>query len=404
MKTVLVVGAGRFQRAVIRRARELGLRVVAIDGNPAAPGLALADVPCVVDFSSFDAVLEQLDDLGIDGVLTVQAERLVPMVAALAQALHLPGIGTDTARLLTNKLAMRARLAEAGVPQPRFATVRTPEEARAAAAEIGFPAVLKPADSAGQAGLARVESADDAARSLPDAVAASPTGEAVLEQYVDGIELNGIVVVQDGDVLSVELADRLRPLGRGFGVSWLHVYPPSVEGEQRAEAERVAVEAVQALGLETGIGFPQLIAKPGGGVAVIECAARIGGMMADHLRHAVGVDLLGIALRLALGERVTPDDVRPRFERPVAIRFLTAAPGTLTPGRVTRVGPLDDVLAAPGVLEAEVFAVVGETIRPVTVISDRRGYVVATGGTREEAVERADAAAALVDLEVAPVA
>ena len=111
MKTVLVVGAGRFQRAVIRRARELGLRVVAVDQNPEAPGLALAELPRVVDFVSPAAVLDALSDLEIDGVLTVQAERLVPMVAGLAEALGLPGIGVETARLMTNKLAMRARLA-----------------------------------------------------------------------------------------------------------------------------------------------------------------------------------------------------------------------------------------------------------------------------------------------------
>ena len=234
MKTVLVVGAGRYQRAVIRRARELGLRVVAVDRNPDAPGLPLADVPRVVDFSSPEAVLENVADLEIDGVLTVQAERAVPMVAAIAEALGLPGIGIDTARLMTNKLAMRSRLADAGVPQPRFATVRTPEEAQDAAAEIRLPAVLKPADSAGQVGLARIESPADAAASLPEAVAASPTGEAVLEEFVEGTELNGIVVVQDGTVLSVTLCDRLRPPGRGFGVSWLHLYPPHVEGAQRA--------------------------------------------------------------------------------------------------------------------------------------------------------------------------
>jgi biotin carboxylase len=400
MKTVLVVGAGRFQRAIIRHARELGLRVAAIDGNPDAPGLRLADVPRVVDFASPDGVVEQVRDLDVDGVLTVQAERLVPVVAALAEGLGLPGIGTDTARLLTNKLAMRARLAEAGIPQPRFATARTAAEARRAAAEIGFPAVLKPADSAGQAGLARIESVGDAEAHIAAAVAASPAGEAVLEEYVEGTEMNGIVVVQDGEVLATVLCDRLRPPGRGFGVSWLHVYPPTVEGDRRAEALRVAADTVRALGLETGIGFPQLIATAEGNVAVIECAARIGGMMAEHLQHALGIDLLQIALRLALGERVSEEHVRPRFERPVAIRFLTAQPGTLTPGQVNRVGPLDDVLASPGVLDAEVFSVVGETIRPVTVISDRRGYVIATGGTREEAVARADAAAALVDIEV----
>lgn len=402
MKTVLVVGAGRYQRAVIRRGRELGLRVVAVDRNPDAPGLELADVARVADFSSPDAVLEAVRDLELDGVLTVQAERAVPTVATVAEARGLPGVGVAAARLLTNKLAMRRRLAEAGVPQPQFAAVRTAEEARAAAEEIGYSAVLKPADSAGQLGLARIESADDAAEQLADAVAASPTGEAVLEEYVEGTELNGIVVVQDGEVLSVTLCDRLRPRGVGFGVSWLHVYPPCLEGDRLKEAERVAVDAVRALGLRTGIGFPQLIAGPEGPV-VVECAARIGGMMAEHLRHALGLDLLEVAVRLALDEEVTGEHVRERFHRPVAIRFLTAEPGTLTPGRVTRVGSLAPVLAAPGVLDAEIYSVVGETIRPVQVISDRRGYVIAKGETREQAIERADTAAALVQIDVEPV-
>jgi biotin carboxylase len=402
MKTVLVVGAGRYQRAIIRKGRELGFRVVAVDRNPDAPGLALAHVPRVVDFRSPEAVLDNVRDLELDGVLTVQAERAVPMVAAIAEALGLPGIGVETARLMTNKLAMRSRLAEAGIPQPRFATVRTPDEARQAAAEVGLPAVLKPADSAGQVGLARIESPEDAAASVAAAVEASPSGEAVLEEFVEGTELNGIVVVQEGEVLATILCDRLRPPGRGFGVSWLHVYPPTPTGAQLAEAERVAAEAVRALGLRTGIGFPQILARPDGGVALVECAARIGGMMAEHLLHAFGIDLLEVALRLALREPVTQEHVQPRFERPVAIRFLTAEPGTLTAGRVRRVGPLDDVLAAPGVLAAEIYSEVGETIRPVQIISDRRGYVIATGNTRGEAVERADAASLLVQIDVEP--
>ena len=52
MKTVLFIGAGRHQRRAILRAKELGLRVVAVDRNPEAPGLAEADFAKVVDFAS----------------------------------------------------------------------------------------------------------------------------------------------------------------------------------------------------------------------------------------------------------------------------------------------------------------------------------------------------------------
>ena len=59
------------------------------------------------------------------------------------------------------------------------------------------------------------------------------------------------------------------------------------------------------------------------------------------------------------------------------------------------------MLAAPGVVQADSYIVEGETIRPVRLDGDRRGYVIATGDTNLEALERAEAAARLYRPEVA---
>jgi hypothetical protein len=116
--------------------------------------------------------------------------------------------------------------------------------------------------------------------------------------------------------------------------------------------------------------------------------------------HAIGVDLVEIALRQALGLEVSDELVTPRFQKPLAIRFLTAEPGPLPTGRVVSVGPLDKVLAFPGVVQADVFLQEGETFRPVRLEGDRRGYVIAVGDTNVEALERAEAAATLLDVVV----
>jgi cysteine synthase A len=179
------------------------------------------------------------------------------------------------------------------------------------------------------------------------------------------------------------------------------VYPATVFGEQLDESERVALHTVHALGLKTGIAFPQLIATRDGRVVVVECAARIpGGQMADLVRFATGVDLVELQIRMALGLELTDELVLPKFKQPLAIRFFTAEPGPLPTGRVKRIGPLDKVLAFPGVVQADVYLEVGETIRPVRVDGDRRGYVIATADTNIEALERAEAAATLLDVEV----
>ncbi len=396
MKTVLFVGAGRHQRRAILRAKQLGLRVVAVDRDPAAPGLPHADATAVVDMTDVDAVTAIGREHRVDGVLTVCAERAVPVVAAVAQALGLPGIGPDTAHVMTHKVAMRRRLSEGGVPQPRFAAVRARREAAPAAETVGFPAVLKPADSSGQRGVFLLRSLDDLERHLHAALAESPSGEAILEAFTDGLELNGLVVARDGDPHSLLLADRLRPRGDGFGVAWAHSYPSRLFGDALEEAERVATRAVRTLGLRDGIAFPQLIVADGRAV-VVEVAARIpGGQLADLAFHALGVDLVEIALRQALGEDVPDHLVTPRHSRPTAIRFLTAKPGPLPVGEVTKVSGLDRVLGAPGVVQADVFLQVGDTTRPVRHAADRYGYVIAVGQTNVQALERAEAGARLV--------
>ncbi len=401
MKTVLFVGAGRHQRRAIAQARAVGLHVVAVDRNPDAPGLEEADIAEVVDFSDVDAVIEVARRHAVDGVLTISADRAVPVVAAVAEALGLPGIGTETAYVMTQKIAMRRVLADAGVPQPEFAAVRNVHEGYAALERVGLPAVLKPADSGGQRGVFRLETADDLERHLHVALAESPTDEAIIESYVEGLELNGLVIVRDGEAFPLTLSDRLRPPGIGFGVGWIHVYPATIYADQLEEAERVAVHAVHALGLRDGIAFPQLLATDDGRVLVIEVAARIpGGQMADLARHAVGVDLIEIALLQALGEEVPDEVARPRFTQPLAIRFLTASPGPLPTGTVTEIGSLEKVSAFPGVVQADVYLSVGETIRPVRLDGDRRGYVIAIADTNVEALERAEAAAQLVDVVV----
>jgi biotin carboxylase len=403
VRTVLFVGAGRHQRRAILQAKARGLRVVAVDRNPEAPGLKEADIAKVVDFADPAAVLKATARIRLEGVLTVSADRAVPVVAAVAEARGLPGIGVETAHLMTHKIAMRRQLAEAGVPQPRFAAVRTLSETRRAADDVGFPAVLKPADSGGQRGVFRVESVDDIVRHLHEALASSPAGDAILEEYVEGTELNGIVLARNGEAIPLTLSDRMRPPGIGFGVGWIHVYPPTIPRKQFHESERVAAHTVHALGLRTGIAFPQLIAADDGRVIVVECAARIpGGQMADLVRFAVGVDLVDVQLAMALGDDLPDELVKPRFSQPLAIRFFTAEPGPLPAGRVVRVGPLDKVLAFPGVVQADTYLTVGEVIRPVRLDGDRRGYVIATADTNLEALARAEAAARLLDVEVEP--
>jgi hypothetical protein len=213
--------------------------------------------------------------------------------------------------------------------------------------------------------------------------------------------VNTLLVARRGEPRLVTASDRIRPGGIGFGVALAHLYPSTLYGDVLAEVERVAVAAVDALGLRDGIAYPQLLVT-GSDVRVVEVAARIPGGQMDRVPfYGVGIDLVHVALLQALGEAVPDELVVPRLQQPLAIRFLTAQPGPLPTGKVRSVGTLDKVLAFPGVVQADTYLAIGETIRPVQVDGDRRGYVIALAETNLEALERAEAAARLLDVEVA---
>jgi biotin carboxylase len=392
MARLLFLGASVSQLTAIRHAKRAGHLVIACDADREAVAFRYCDVREAVDFSDIDAVAAVGLRERVDGILAVCTDRAVVPAALVAVQLGLPGIDPEVARAMTNKGAMRARLREGGVPQPTYAVVRAPADL-ADISGVPLPAVLKPADSGGQRGLYRIERREQLLHELPSALAASRSGEAIVEEFVDGTELNSLFVVRNGEPTLLTISDRLRPTGLGFGVGWAHSYPSSLNPSVVEEVERVAADAIRCLGLRDGIAFPQLIAGRDR-VVVVEVAARIAaGQMADLVKYATGIELYEIAIAQSIGKPVDDDAISPRFRRPTAIRFLTASPGVLPLGTVASISGLGRVRRAKGILAADLYFGIGAEIGALRVDADRRGYVIAIGPNAAVALDRADAAA-----------
>jgi cysteine synthase A len=166
-----------------------------------------------------------------------------------------------------------------------------------------------------------------------------------------------------------------------FGVALAHVWPAAADTGGVAD---VVARALAAIGLEDGPSYTQLRIGPDG-PQVIEIAARLGGGHdAELVQAAVGVDLNGLAIDAALGTEVAPPRPR-RCVGGAVTRFLVAPPGVLEGVDVP------DGLA--GVERVRIYREPGYVFVPLRRGADRAGAVLATGASREEAVERAEAAA-----------
>jgi hypothetical protein len=262
---------------------------------------------------------------------------------------------------LAHRVAMRRLLAEHGVAQPAFAAVRTLHEGRAAVGMVGLPAVLRPATGNAHRGVFVLESPDDLERHLHATLAESPTQEAILERPGEGVGL--VAVVASG---RIELVEATRSPGTGWFA------PSRLFGDRLAAAEDAAERAVRVLELGHGTACVELLAA--------DEAVQVLDVSASEPRRELA------ELLIAAGNR------------PAAVRLLTGPPGPLPAGRVRRVGTLDKVLAFPGVAAVVVDVAVGGVVEADD--PEPHGYVLATGPTNLQAVERAEAAARLVDVEV----
>lgn len=83
---------------------------------------ALADAVAYCDVGDVESIFSFVHWEGAVGVITNQTD------IAVAEALGLPGIGSDTARLVTDKGLMRRKQRELGIPVLPFAEVDTLEE------------------------------------------------------------------------------------------------------------------------------------------------------------------------------------------------------------------------------------------------------------------------------------
>ncbi|MFP8903137.1 ATP-grasp domain-containing protein [Streptomyces atacamensis] len=330
-------------------------------------------------------------------------EYAVPVASAVAERLGLPGITPRSAELLRDKRKMKQALSVAGVRVAHgvsLAAERADDKAlRHAARRVGFPAVVKPVNGCGSLRVRRVEGLGElrnqvelSRRDPIDDMGVSLGNLLLVEAYVTGPEVSVEGYVADGTVRIVAVTEKqLGPEPHFVEIG--HVVDAGLEPGVRADVERVARVAVEALGMHVGAFHLEARLTPTGPV-VIEVAARLGGDRIQELVSAAyGFDLPRAMIEALAGLPVTPPDpdLRPRF---AGVRFFTV--------------PFPAVLRDPAQLAGRVSAVAGcrnvsvshregALLQPATDFRDRFGHAVLVADDRPAL----DTALARVDTHVA---
>ncbi len=390
-KRLLVVGVGANQVGVVAKARELGHYTVAMDGSADAPGLAQADAAAVANILDPSEVVRVALQYAVDGIYPA-AEPGVEAASAAARELGLPGLSSEVALRVRNKLVMRQALEAAGVPVPGYCGVKTVDEARHAAGYLGMPVIVKPADANASKGVQRIDYEEDVSLAFHQALKYSRSQTVLIEEYMTGDEYNVDGLMYEGEyhlggITGKELS--APPFRFDMGI---HM-PPLVDGSVQDRLVAAVEQALTAIGLTSGTTHVEVMDTTAG-PRIVEMAGRPGGgrIPTDLIPLVYGMDYMADSIRVCLGE--PPRESR-QHARGAAMYWIPSRSGI-----VTEIRGLAEAHAVPGVVEISMAVRPGDVLGHIVdcVSRDRIGYVLASGSSTEEAIAAAKTARDLVEV------
>lgn len=342
-KAVWLFAGGDMQEAAARKIVDWGYNLILTDMNPDCICRKYATEFVYLDTFDIEGNLKEAKKLSkkynIAAVFTGAAD-CHETVACVAKLLGLPGIDPKIAYACRYKFQTREILSKAGLLQPKFKKVKTLQEAKKAVAKIGLPVVLKATDNAASRGFSEILTMEDLNqeafdRALKNSVAGtgfvlveerlSPIDGEIAEQSVETLWYNGkmhwlnwVDRLFRKDALMFKNLKNDIYSNIAWGVEIGHINPAVHSEETTNKVKKVLKQTGIVLGLGKQKGGHILkadIMLTKKGPCVIEPTLRLsGGWDSSLTTPERGGDFVGGALKMALGEKLTPSLFKKYFE------------------------------------------------------------------------------------------
>ncbi|KPU45316.1 phosphoribosylamine--glycine ligase [Oxobacter pfennigii] len=380
---LLILGGGNSQINAIIRAGEKGHTVIVSDYYEDAPGKLICHYKETTSTFDIEGNIKIANKYSIDGVMTIGTDQPVLTAAKVAEALSLPSfIDSSTALAVTNKKVMKKIFKDKGIPQAEYRIIKE-EFHNGELFKIKFPVVVKPLDSQGQRGVYKLHSADDIRKNINDVLSYSREKEILVEEYYkhQEITISGWVLNDAVHVLTV--TDRITYNNYPhIGICIAHNFP-SIQNELHyEEILNLTEKIVKSFNIHNGPIYFQMLCG-NDGIKVNEIACRIGGAYEDELIPLLTeVDILDMVLNYSLGIQVDYTslekyDVR-KNNKCASVQMIFVKPGT-----VKSITPIEYIKSLAGVSYAKYNVQVGSTIGEIINATQRAGYMIIQGESKE---------------------
>jgi len=323
ISSILIIGAGpivigqacEFDYSgaqACKALREEGYRVILVNSNPATimtdPGLADATYiePITPDFVERIILKEKPDAiLPTMGGQTALNTAMALDASGFLKKHNVELIGADAEVIdrAEDRQKFREAMDAIGIESPRSLIAHTMAEARAALAEIGLPAVIRPSFTMGGSGGGIAYNTEEFDQIVTSGLDASPTTEVLVEESVLGWKEFEMEVVRDkaDNCIIVCSIENIDPMGVHTGDSITVAPALTLTDKEYQRMRDASLACLRAIGVETGGSNVQFGVNPvDGRMVVIEMNPRVSRSSALASK-ATGFPIAKIAAKLAVG-------------------------------------------------------------------------------------------------------
>lgn len=329
--TIMILGANSLQMPLINKANEMGYDTLVISPVEDEPGHKVAKYSEYIDVVNEKKILEIAKKYDICGVITDQTDLPVRTVAYVAEQMKLSGIGYDAACLFTDKLQMREKCKELGIPTLAYKKCSSLEEVQIFYNNLeGKSIILKPVDNQGSKGISKVEKKEELETKFEDAISYSRSGVVLAEEFIDGIEfvVEGMTYDYEfqnlicGDTHYFDIPDTFSATMREF---------PSCRDESLVKRiVEMNKKIIEGFGLKQGISHSEFIMN-GDEIILIECAARGGGVFisSDLINLGAGLETEKFLIEIATNSLKEIPNIEKKSKSCCYLAFYLPENGTI---------------------------------------------------------------------------
>lgn len=299
-KTLLVLAGDADTVSLVKRAKELGCKVIVSDyyTNPVlSPCKAIADEAWDISWNDVEALSQAAKVAGVDGVMAGYSEPRIQSVIEVCAKLGLPCYSNiEQLDITRDKIKFKEACREAGVPVVR--------EYPAPESVSSFPVIVKPVDRAGSIGVGIAHDEEELKSVFTEAQNASYCGKVIIEDYIqDGMKVDFYYDVMDRHIVYLGGTDVIFASDNGSSrvVQSAWIMPSRVEELYLRRVDSAMRRMIENIGITNGYLFVSGFFREDGSFVFFECGFRLcGGHLYNYFEDCGFPNTLDLFILLAL--------------------------------------------------------------------------------------------------------